>query len=357
VPLVVLPSEGPLALDLRAAGVEVLIRELAVVRRDELSARGLFRLARRAAADAAWIRRLAARRDVALVHSNTSVVLGGALAARLARVPHVWHVREIYAGFGRAWPCYRRVLLGASDAVVCVSEATAAQFCPVGRPGPAGRVRVVYDGLAADAVQMPRELARAALELAPDVPVVAVLGRVSDWKGQDVLVRALAAPELRERGAVGLVAGDAWPGAEDRLRRVVALAEALGVRERLVLCGFRDDVSEVYGAADVIAVPSTAPDPLPGSAIEACAAGCAVVAAAHGGLPEIVRDGVTGRLVAPGDPGRLARVVASLLDAPQERARLGAAAAADVRARFAPGLLVASIGALYDELLGARVRS
>jgi glycosyltransferase involved in cell wall biosynthesis len=177
-----------------------------------------------------------------------------------------------------------------------------------------------------------------------------VLGRISDWKGQDVLVRALAEPALRERGAVALLAGDAWPGAEERRDAVVALAASLGVLDRVVLAGFRDDVENVYGAADVVAVPSTAPDPLPNAALEAAAASCAVVASAHGGLPEILRDGVTGRLIPPGDAGVLARVAAELLDAPSERSRLGAAAAADVRERFAPERLIDAVHSLYDSL-------
>jgi glycosyltransferase involved in cell wall biosynthesis len=181
--------------------------------------------------------------------------------------------------------------------------------------------------------------------------VIAVLGRISDWKGQDVLVRALAEPALRERAAVGVVAGDAWPGAEERVEAVLELADQLRVRERLRLVGFRDDVANLYGAADVIAVPSTAPDPLPGAAIEAAAAGCAVVASAHGGLPEIISDGQTGRLVAPGDPAALADAAAELIDDPTERARLGAAAAADAHKRFAPERLLDSIQALYQELL------
>ena len=56
------------------------------------------------------------------------------------------------------------------------------------------------------------------------------------------------------------------------------------------MLGFRDDVQTIYGAADLIAIPSTAPDRLPGSAIEAAAAGCAVIASRHGCLPEIVRE-------------------------------------------------------------------
>jgi glycosyltransferase involved in cell wall biosynthesis len=323
-----------------------MIRPLSVLRRELLNPGGLASLGPALTRDAVGLARLIRRRRVALVHSNTSVVLGGAAAAALARVPHVWHVREIYSRFAAAWPVYRRVLLTAS-ALPCVSRATAAQF------GTASRAVVIPDGLAVDARRAPPEQARRALGLDARAPVIAVLGRISDWKGQDVLVRALAEPPLRDRGAVGLLAGRPWPGAEDRLERVVSLARTLNVEDRLVLAGFRPDVETVYGAADVVAVPSTEPDPLPGAAIEAAAAGCAVIASDHGGLPEIIRDGETGRLVAPGDPAALARVAAELLDDEPERRRLGAAAALDARARFAPARLLDSVQTLYDAVSSA----
>jgi glycosyltransferase involved in cell wall biosynthesis len=278
------------------------------------------------------------------VHSNTSAVLAGAPAAMLAARPHVWHVREIYSRWPRFWPAYRR-LLGTAAALPCVSVATAAQFA--GNP----RARVIVDGLAAHPERPDGGQARRALGLPDAVPVLAVLGRISDWKGQDVLIRALAEPVLRDRGAIGLIAGEAWPGAEERTARIIALARELGVSDRLRLLGFRSDPETVLGAADVITVPSTAPDPLPGSAIEAAAAGCAVVAADHGGLPEIVRDGVTGRLVAPGDPSALASAAAELIEDPVLRARMGEAAARDVRERFATSRLIAAVQDLYDELL------
>ena len=342
----VLPSAGELADDLAAAGVEVLIRPVAAVRRALLTPRGLAGIGTALVRDAGALGRLARSRRVALVHSNTSVVLGGAAAAATARVPHVWHVREIYAGssFERAWPAFRR-LLGTAAALPCVSHATAAQF----RGSP--RARVISDGLAVAAHRAPRTAARATLGLPEDVPVIAVLGRISAWKGQDMLVRALAEPELARRGAVALIAGAAWPGAEEREQAVRDLAHSLEVEERVRFAGFRDDVENVYGAADVVAVPSTSPDPLPGSAIEAAAAGCAVVASAEGGLPEIIADGRTGRLIAPGDPSALARAAAELLDDPALRERLGAAAAADVRERFAPGRLLEAVHELYDELV------
>jgi glycosyltransferase involved in cell wall biosynthesis len=342
---VVLPDHGVLAADLRALGIEVLVRPLAVMRRSLMSPNGIGRVVASWAADAGGLGRLARSRDVALVHTNTSVTLGGAAAARVAGVPHVWHVREIYAGFERWFPAYRRLLLSA-QALPCVSRAACLQFD--GAP----QAFVLHDGLAVEARRGDRAAARAALGLAPDAFVAAVLGRVSGWKGQDVLVSALGEEPLRGRAdAVALVAGAPSRGEERHRRELHALAARLGVADRLYDVGFHEDLDALYGAVDVVVVPSKQPDPLSNAAIEASAAGCCVVAAAHGGLPEIVRDGRTGRLVAPRDPAALAGVLAELAADPAQAARLGAAAAVDVRARFGRARLLDEVQALYDRLL------
>jgi glycosyltransferase involved in cell wall biosynthesis len=341
-PLVVLAMDGELRTDLAAAGVEVLVRPLAVLRRASMSPVGLARIGLALGRDGGGLGRLARARGVGLVHTNTSVTLGGSLAARVARVPHVWHVREIFTGFERYWPAYRRLLLSA-DALPCVSQATRAQL------GDSDRASVLHDGLALAPVRAARGAARAALGLPADAFVVAILGRISSWKGQDVLVRALA--QAGGEQAIALVAGEPWPGEERHLVALRALAASLGVADRVRLAGFRADVENVYGAADVVAVPSTQPDPLPNAALEAAAAGCCVVAADHGGLPEIIGDGVSGRLVAPGDDAALARVLGELRADPQARERLGAAAAADVRERFSAARFLTSAQALYDGLL------
>jgi glycosyltransferase involved in cell wall biosynthesis len=346
--VVVLPEEGTLAGEVRAHGAEVHVRPgLAVLRRALFNPAGLARVAGRVAADARALARLARARGVSLVHSNTSVTLGGAAAARAARLPHVWHVREIYADFARWWPAYRRILLGA-DAVPCLSEATRSQF------GDAPNALVIPEGLPAEATDrrpLARGEARAALELPEDAFTCLVLGRLNSWKGQGVLARALAEPALRERGAIGLVAGDAWPGEERYVRELEALRTDLGLGDRLRLLGFRDDLDALYGAADVVCVPSTRPEPLGLVALEAAAAAKCVVASDTGGLPEILRDGETGRLIAPGSPAMLAAALDELADEPGRRAELGAAAAEDVRARFSTARLLERTQGLYDRLL------
>ena len=337
-----LAEDGPLRADLEAAGVEVHVRPLAVMRRSLMSPSGMARVAAAFAADAGGLGRLARTRGVEIVHTNTSVTLGGAAAARIAGAKHVWHVREIYAGFERWWPAYRRLLVTA-DALPCVSAATAAQF----GDGAEGTVSVLHDGLAVRHERAPRAEARARLELADDVRVVAVLGRLSVWKGQDVVVRALADPRLRD--TVALVCGAPWPGEERRERELRELARRLGVEDRARFLGFRDDLDVVLGAADAVVVPSTHPDPLPNAALEAAAAGCCVVAARHGGLTEIVRDGETGLLVEPADHAALAGALVGL--DPATAAQLGDRAARDVAQRFAPERLLAGVEQLYGEVL------
>ena len=340
--LVVLPFEGSLAQDLRDAGIEVLTGPMAILRRELLSPLGLSRLARELAYERHSLERLVRAQQVDVVHANTSVILGGRAGAHAAGARYAVHVREIYPQPPVAWPWHRRQLLQA-DAVLCVSGATAA---PLGGEG--ANVHVVPDGLAVMHEPAPRSQSRMALGLSQNAFTVAVLGRISGWKGQAVLARALDEEALRVRGAVGLVAGDVWPGQE---RWEEELREAgRGAGDRLRLLGFRDDLATIYGAADVVVVPSTQPDPLPNSALEAAAAGCCVVASDVGGLPEIIRDGETGVLVPPDDPAALARALAELADDPARRQRLGEAAAADVRSRFAPEKLAPRVMALYDGL-------
>ena len=348
----VLPEQGVLAPLLEEAGAEVLVHPLAVLRRTLFSPAGTAGLARAVARDRRVLGDLARERGAAVVHANTSVVLSSGAVARRAGTGHLIHVREIYAGAsGRAgaamWPLMRRRLERAGT-LACISRAVARQFRP------SERVQLLYDGLP-EAPRTPnRAEAREALGIVSNRFVVALVGRLSDWKGQDVLVRALAESPLVANGAIALLAGDAYPGAEWVERELDALSGRLGVTERVVKLGFREDVGSVLGAADVLAVPSTRPEPLGLVAMEGAAAGLPVVASAHGGVTEIVRPGVTGLLVPPGHPAALARALRLLADAPERARRLGEAGRRDVTERFGVDRMLAELQGLYDRLAAGR---
>jgi glycosyltransferase involved in cell wall biosynthesis len=349
-PIVVLPEPGRLGANLDEAGIETHFTELATIRRGLLSGRGIAATVARLARNRVELARLARSSNAAIVHSNTSIILAGAGVASAAGAAHVLYVREIFAnGHGRAgalWPPLRRHLLKA-DALICVSQAAASQFSADSN----SHVRVVHDGVIPHPPPVSRKVARRELGLPEDAPVVAIVGRVSDWKGQHLLAAALARDPLASVGAIGVVAGDAAPGQEHFERELAGLGDRLGLGKRLRPLGFRDDVETVLGAADIFAAPSTHPDSLPNAPLEAAAAGLPVVACIDGGgITEIVRDGVTGRLVPAGDAEALARALAELIRDPERGRRMGAAASADVAERFAVQRMLEAVQACYDEV-------
>src|SRR5690606_23274361 len=124
------------------------------------------------------------------------------------------------------------------------------------------------------------------------------------------------------------------------------LRERLAGVPRVHFPGYRDDVPEVVRALDLLVLPSYV-EGAPNVVLEAMAAGRAVVATAVSGTPELVIEGVTGRLVPPGDPQALAGALAALVADGEMRARMGAAGAERARRDFAIGAMLDA----YEELL------
>jgi glycosyltransferase involved in cell wall biosynthesis len=153
-------------------------------------------------------------------------------------------------------------------------------------------------------------------------PSLVTAGRLEDVKGVQVLLSALPAILAAHPGARLTVLGTGTM--DDHLRR---MADELGVGAAVRWAGWSSPatMAATLAAADVAVVPSIWPESFGLTALEALAAGCAVVAADGGGLPDLVRPGETGLLVPPGHAPALAAAVLSLLADPALRARLAAA--------------------------------
>jgi glycosyltransferase involved in cell wall biosynthesis len=133
-------------------------------------------------------------------------------------------------------------------------------------------------------------------------------------------------------------------------------AHALDIADRVVFTSWRRDLPRIYADLDVLAVTSNN-EGTPVSAIEAMAAGCPVVATRVGGLPDLISDGETGYLVPPGDAQAVSAAMLRLLREPEMARRMGQAARALVRERFAAQRLVSDMERLYPELLGQSCRT
>jgi glycosyltransferase involved in cell wall biosynthesis len=188
---------------------------------------------------------------------------------------------------------------------------------------------------------------RAAWGVPPGRPVVMLPARVTRWKGQGVLVEAMA----RLPGdALALLVGDAQgrAGFLDELRGRIA---ALGLAERVRLVGHAEDMPAALLLADVVVHASTDAEAFGRTVIEAQAMQRCVIASDLGGPTETVDQGVTGWRVPPGDPGALAAAIARALALPAaERAAMGARARAAVLAGYTTARMQAATLAVYREL-------
>lgn len=215
------------------------------------------------------------------------------------------------------------------DRVIAVSNAAAA-FLVRGKGYPAHKITVIPNGRDLSVFRPGRygRAMRHELGLPHDDPVVGVVGRLETQKGHVHLLEAWALVRRHVPTARLLVVGEGSLRGELQRR-----AGDLGVGESVVFAGFRADVAPILEAVDVLALPSLY-EGMPLTAIEASAMARPVVATAVDGTPEVIRDGVTGRLVAPGDVQALADSIIALLHDPEAARRLGAAARAWVLDRF-----------------------
>jgi glycosyltransferase involved in cell wall biosynthesis len=125
----------------------------------------------------------------------------------------------------------------------------------------------------------------------------------------------------------------------------------LGLEVRVLMTGFRRDIPEVMAALDVLVLPSIKSEATSQVIPQALAVGTPVAASAAGGIPEIVRDGVTGRLVPPGDPAALADAVLALLTDREGALAMARAGQALVLARYTVEAVMQRTTAIYLDLL------
>jgi glycosyltransferase involved in cell wall biosynthesis len=193
-----------------------------------------------------------------------------------------------------------------------------------------------------------RKAVRAQLGLSPSTRVVACVGRMTRQKGQSTLIHAMAQVAKTIEDCQLLLVGDGPDNAE--LRR---LANSLGLEKRISFLGVRSDVPDLLRAVDVLAVPSLH-EGFGLVLIEALASGVPVVASNTGPVPEIVDDGVTGKLVPAGDAPRLAGAITALLSDAQLWLAMSQRARSEAEHRFEIATMLAALERLYSEVARRR---
>jgi len=360
---VILGEDGPLADRLAQAGVSVEVLPIAPATRDMRKDSIRAGLAAPAAVfhTLAYVVRLALRLralEPDVVHTN-SLKSGfyGSVAARLARVPMLWHVRDRIAEdyLPRGAVRLTRLLIGRlADGVVANSNATL-QTVPASKRN---RVhRVIPDSVQpsehSPARVAPNSLGPSAQSAeGPSAEITfGMLGRIAPWKGQDLFLRAFASafPTGSERA---VIVGSPMFGEQDFEQELLALADDLGLSERVEFRGFREDVWRELASLQVLVHASVIPEPFGQVVLEGMAAGLPVIAPDEGGPASIISDGRTGLLFKSRDVGALAAAMLALREDPGERARLGDAARSALAA-YHPAVVTEQLEQVYLQMSGS----
>jgi D-inositol-3-phosphate glycosyltransferase len=248
-------------------------------------------------------------------------------------------------------------VIAEADRILAPTPSEAAQLVGLYRADP-DHIRIVPPGVD-HTIFFPRarDAARERLHLS-GLRLALYVGRLQAHKGPDIAVRTLAEavardPALTRDLVLAIVGGPSGTGQGAEVTRLMELAAALGVSERVMLFPPlpQPRLADVYAAADVVLVPSRS-ESFGLVALEAQACGTPVVAAAVGGLRFVVRDGQTGFLVEGHDPGDHAERLLQILREPRLADRLGGMAARDAQ-RFTWDATATELAAVYRELLGA----
>lgn len=364
-PIVLLGSGGPLVEKIQESGIELHILPLDAsigdTRKDSLGIGSLWQLGRLwnvfsyTFALSRWIR----ENKIDLVHTNSlkADVLGG-LAARMAQVPVIWHVRDriaddylpatatyVFRLMSRIIPNF--VIANSASTLSCLkleSEKSSTVYSGVDLRR---RAEVVHDGIG----QEPFEKKMSLDTDCRSFRRIGLIGRISPWKGQHVFIKAaqLIAKEFPD--VKFCIVGAALFNEHQYEQEIRELVKTLNLESSVEFLGFRDDIPKIVESLDIVVHASTTGEPFGQVIVEGMASGKPVVATNGGGVPEIVIHEVTGYLIPMNDHIAMAEAICTLLENPERAHFMGECGAERVRTHFSIERTARNVESIYEKLL------
>jgi glycosyltransferase involved in cell wall biosynthesis len=338
---VILGEDGPMHERLRASGVSVEVLEMPSLMRDFTRDGRAFSYRLNLLVESfRYVRQLRRRlRELRpdLIHANSlKAGLCGGLAARFARVPLIWHVREPLTNFRRVWREPLKLAIAVlPHAVIANSNSTLKTV---------GSWAARHGYVVASAVELPKGRDR---NLVVDrLPLrVGMIGRLSATKGQDIFLKAVARI-VDEVEVEAIIVGEAIFGDRGFDRTLEALVDQLGLRGRVWFTGYQEDVGDILTDLDLLVHCSIRAEGFGQAIVQAMAAGVPVIASELGAPAEYIEHRRNGLLVEPNSVDALAEALREALSDATLRARLGRCARA-IRERVDPHRTASDVLQIY----------
>ena len=197
---------------------------------------------------------------------------------------------------------------------------------------------------------------RAEFDIAPEQPLVGLIGRIDWWKGHEYFLEAMAEISKEAPNASGLIIGpfeenESIDRNREYLNKLHSMVSSLDLQDKIIFTGFRDDVPRLMAALDVVVLATSTREPFGLVVIEGMAAGKPVVATAAGGVLDIIEDGVNGSLVPCKDSKAMAQAILNIIFDKDKADKMGLLARQRVAEKFTVQHQVMAVQNLYDAML------
>jgi glycosyltransferase involved in cell wall biosynthesis len=340
--------------ELARLNIDYLEYPLAVLRRSKyLNLRGGIFMARSLLGSISILRRIIRERKIDVIQSNTSTIISGGVVSLLTGVPHVWHVHEIFRK--REGKIFTRMLNTLSSRVVAISQAAEHNLVSL-LPALAPKIALIRNGIDPERFRTvtPETVCgvRRELGIEPADHVVGMIGRLGLGKGEEQFIEMALLVKAARNDVKFVIVGGTFENKSAPFARLQSIIDANGLGSEVIVTGQREDIPELINCMDVLVHLPLRPESFGLIVVEAMAAGKPVVVADMGALAEVVRDGETGFVVAPGDVQSAARKVLGLLDDEELRGRIGRAGSRRVDSEFLCSGYADRFEVLYREMIG-----
>lgn len=350
-PIVVLPNKGPLLDNLEKSGIKTKLINISILNRKHTISEvisffihfipGILSVARSIK-----------KHNIVMVHSNTCHVFAGAIGAKIMGIPHIWHIHERDISPHSLRKMLVRIVLFLSEKVITVSEENRKRF--FGSRHSSAKIAVISGGVDLSKLNesVSGQRIKDEFNIGDDTKLVGMVGRITPWKGQIYFLEATSKVIKSHPNTKFLVVGDTDLQFREHYKRdLLVSARKLGISQRTIFTGFREDIPELLAALDILVLPSIEPEPFGLVLAEAMAMSKPVIATLIGGPLEIIEDGKTGILVPPRDSSKLAEAICELLGNESKRAEMGRNGRKRVESRYTWSNTIQRIEAIYRETL------
>ena len=352
-PVVLLPFDGPLKEALENENIEVVIAPVLKLYRKLFTPKNLVGFFKDIKAAFKIVNELHTKYQFTLIYSNTLAVLFGILFAWKNNIKHLWHVHEIIEKPSLFKKAFIGLLsLKCNTHIVYNSQATRL-FWEVNNTIKNKGI-VIHNGIEINNLQCSSteisEVRKKLFQAQPNEVVLALVGRISRWKGQMILLEAFNDLVQKYRHIKLVFVGAPPPNQEKFQEDLEERITSFQLNDKVLIIPFQNEIHKIWQAIDIAVVPSTEPEPFGMVAMEAMLAHRPIVGSNHGGLTEIIVNNETGFLVTPKSVQDLVIALEKLIQNELLRKEMGEKGYLRVTTAFSVGQYVDSFEKFFEKI-------